>query len=360
MNSQPVGKESERRQWAASESGPAQLGAILTLNANSFHPLWIARASLLSGYSEYFLKTRWASPWKALGGDIYWGWRLFRESRHYAAVFTCNERCSWVFALLQLFRGKWRVPHFQLEFVWNPPASALARMLKRTMFRFEQRAVDGIVVFSKEQAARYSSYFPFAAGKFRAIPFHTTLPDSRPRPLSGAYVFAGGDTGRDYRILIEAVRGTDWQVIIAALKRYHFDGIDIPHNVSVITTNGQEFAELTARAGVVVVPLSKDLLHVGGHQTYLNAMALGKCVVVADDCGAREYIRDGIDGFVVEAGDAATLRSRLAEVMGSAELRDKIGRQARERAAAYSPERFFLEAFRMADERCAQRPAGGG
>lgn len=343
--------ETNRRDELPVETEPLERRGILTLNAKNFHPVWTARTTLLPGYTDYFVRTRWGRPWKTLGADIYWGWRLFRESRRFSAVFTCNERCSWVFALLQTFRRRRRVPHFQLEFVWNPPAGRVARTLKRVLFWFEQRGVDGIAVFSEEQARRYSLYFPSAAEKFRTMSFHTTLYESAARTRDGSYIFAGGDTSRDYRTLIEAARGAPWTVTIASLRRDHFDGIDMPQNVSVITTTGSEFFELLAGAAVVVVPLRKDLLHVGGHQTYLNAMALGKCVVVADDCGAREYIRDGIDGFVVNAGDVKALRSRLDELMRTPALREKIGRQAKERAVAYTPERFFVEAFRMADER---------
>jgi glycosyltransferase involved in cell wall biosynthesis len=60
-----------------------------------------------------------------------------------------------------------------------------------------------------------------------------------------------------------------------------------------------------AGARLVVLPLKGGLLHSGGQQTYLNAMALGKPVIVADDCGADEYIMHNVTGIVLVPGDRA-------------------------------------------------------
>src|SRR5260370_13181335 len=152
------------------------LPRFLTLNAKGSHLVWRTRTTLLEGYPER--RTNWRSFWSSGLRDMYWGWRLFRRSRQFDAVFTANERASWIFALLQLvFRRRKRVYHVQMDFIWIPVRSKIRELLKWHLFQIEHRTVGKLVVFSRAQAQRYADYFPFAAKKFEVIPFHPTIYD---------------------------------------------------------------------------------------------------------------------------------------------------------------------------------------
>jgi hypothetical protein len=92
--------------------------------------------------------------------------------------------------------------------------------------------------------------------KFVFVPYHATiLPSDKPSASAQDYIFAGGDSNRDYGTLIEAVRGLRVKVIIAALHRHHFDGIENPSNVKIVTVSPREFARLMAESRFVVVPM---------------------------------------------------------------------------------------------------------
>jgi glycosyltransferase involved in cell wall biosynthesis len=59
-------------------------------------------------------------------------------------------------------------------------------------------------------------------------------------------------------------------------------------------------------------------------------MAAGVPMVVTD-CGAlRELVKDGERGFVVPVGDSAALADRLKTLADDADLRERMGRAARE------------------------------
>jgi len=62
----------------------------------------------------------------------------------------------------------------------------------------------------------------------------------------------------------------------------------------------------------------------------LEAMACSRTVVVADAGGLPEMVKDGQTGLVFPAGDAAALAERTIELCASAELRQSLGRRARE------------------------------
>jgi glycosyltransferase involved in cell wall biosynthesis len=76
----------------------------------------------------------------------------------------------------------------------------------------------------------------------------------------------------------------------------------------------------------------------------IEAMASGTPVVASGLGGLPEVVDDGVTGFLVEPGNVAELRARLAQVLGDRGLAARLGRNGRERA---------LELFTW--EACAER-----
>jgi glycosyltransferase involved in cell wall biosynthesis len=72
----------------------------------------------------------------------------------------------------------------------------------------------------------------------------------------------------------------------------------------------------------------------------LEAMASGTPVVCSALGGLREVVQHGVTGFLVEPGNVAELRERLAEILGNPPLAARMGRNARDLAV----ERFTWQA----------------
>jgi poly(glycerol-phosphate) alpha-glucosyltransferase len=74
----------------------------------------------------------------------------------------------------------------------------------------------------------------------------------------------------------------------------------------------------------------------------LESMSRG-CPVVSYDIkyGPREQIADGVDGFLVPAGDVAMLAQRVIELLRSPELVRRMSAAALARAASYGPAEFL-------------------
>jgi glycosyltransferase involved in cell wall biosynthesis len=64
-------------------------------------------------------------------------------------------------------------------------------------------------------------------------------------------------------------------------------------------------------------------------------MALGKAVVVTRVGGLPEVVEDGKDGILVPAADPGALASRIIELLGDVDLRNRLGLAARRRAEAF-------------------------
>jgi glycosyltransferase involved in cell wall biosynthesis len=63
----------------------------------------------------------------------------------------------------------------------------------------------------------------------------------------------------------------------------------------------------------------------------IEAMASGTPVVASAIGGLPEVVEDGVTGFLVEPGNVAELRARLAEVLAEPRLAERLGRNARQR-----------------------------
>ena len=66
----------------------------------------------------------------------------------------------------------------------------------------------------------------------------------------------------------------------------------------------------------------------------IEAMASGTPVVASRLGGLPEVVEDGVTGFLVEPGNVAELRARLAEILADRPLAERLGRNARERVLA--------------------------
>jgi glycosyltransferase involved in cell wall biosynthesis len=81
--------------------------------------------------------------------------------------------------------------------------------------------------------------------------------------------------------------------------------------------------------------------------TVLEAMALGRPVVVTRVGGLPEVVADGLTGYVVPARDADALAGRIVELLEDAEARRRMGEAGRARFAE------CFTAARMVEEHLA-------
>ena len=193
------------------------------------------------------------------------------------------------------------------------------------------RYADRVVVYSRRETEGRLTYryLPIPAdGDFAGV-----VPHAAERP----YVFAGGSTLRDYDTLVAAVEGTGLSLVIATDDPSAVpagEGCEVRGRLPL-----QEFLALMAGAGVVVVPL-RDSEAPHGHTTVAQALCLGKTVVTTRGASVEDYVRDGVEGLLVEPGDVAGYRDAIVRLMDDRELRTSCEESARRRAPEFSYETF--------------------
>jgi glycosyltransferase involved in cell wall biosynthesis len=228
---------------------------------------------------------------------------------------------------------------------WDPGVNVFDRMACRLGIR----ALDGpnvtYCVLSRAEMTAFPEQWRVDADRVRYTPFcHTLRPQELSAPLQeGEAVFAGGDSMRDYAPLLEAARDVGCPLHLAVRRPASLG--PLPANVTAQRVTHERFLSLMREASVVVVPLRAGIRRSAGQQTFLNAMALGKVVIVTDGPGARDYVSDRVDGLLVPPDDAGAIASALRWAQDPAnaddvrELRSRAVHTARER---FSPERHFV------------------
>lgn len=247
------------------------------------------------------------------------------------------------FSWLQAAAPGRRLPTLMIDCLWYRHANPLIQGLKRLHKRLSARSVDRFLVWARHEVADYAREFGIPETQFAYQPFHTTLESYDFETGDQGFVFAGGNGDRDYRTLVEAVRGLDVPVFVASTNRALFRGLDIPANVTVRGVSHEEFRRRMAACTLAVLPMQGGLLHSGGQQTLLNTMFLAKPTVVVGRKVADGYVCEGRDGLVVDFGDTAALRAAVLRLWNDPEERVRMGAAAREAARSRGTTRFMRE-----------------
>ncbi len=297
-------------------------------------PRWLVRG----------VGSRWAYNLKGVLAAL----RLFARRGRCRGIVTDGGASGVLLAYLQALCPWRRKRHVMIDCLWDLRPGTLRARLKRLRLRLAARSVHCFVVWASHEVDDYARAFGLPREKLVYVPFHTTAHDYDFAVRDGGYLFAGGNSGRDYRPLVEAVRPLDLPVWIASTRRELFRGVDLPSHVRVEPTTHAGFREAMAGARVVVIAMESGLLHSGGQQTCLNAMLMGKPTIAVGPKWASDFIEDGVTGLLVDYDDPAGLRRAITWVMENPDAARRMGERAREHAATFTTERTMRAVYELA------------
>jgi glycosyltransferase involved in cell wall biosynthesis len=182
--------------------------------------------------------------------------------------------------------------------------SRLKRWLLRALLKILDRVVDGYIVQSTDELTVFPRMWGVDASKMYVTLFGYTfheknIDDAKIR--QGEYIFAGGNSQRDYDTLLEVARRMPERKFVFA-TRLLAGRDDIPPNVTAEPVSKERYQQLMQQSGLVITAIKRGLSRAVGQQTYLNAMRLGKISIVneQDVLGVRDYIEHGKTGILVK------------------------------------------------------------
>ena len=245
------------------------------------------------------------------GPSLLLAWACFRQRHRYRAIFTDGEQIGIPLALLfKLSRQAGRPAHLMIGHL-------LSARKKHVFFdRLHlQDQIDTFFVYATQQkqfiqrrwqiAPDRVVYTPFmvdadffAPGRGRDNGRFPSLPLSGQKPI----ICAVGLEFRDYPTLLQAVRGLDVQVVIAAAS---------PWSKRADTTAAQAVFE--------------------GVTTLLEAMAMAKAVICSRTRGQTDVVIEQETGLYVPPEDPAALREAITHLLAHPRLAQQLGLAGRNR-----------------------------
>lgn len=275
--------------------------------------------------------------------------QMFLKRKNFSVIVVDSGPVGQWFSWLQSLFAINKSPTLMIDCLWYRHDNKLVQGIKRLLKKLTARSVSLFVVWARHEVEDYSREFRIPKQKFLYVPFHATIDDYEFDISDEGVIFAGGNGDRDYRTLIEAVRGLDMLLFIAATDKRLFEGIEIPPNVMVNGLSHEEFRQKMASCRIAVVPMQGGLLHSGGQQTFLNSMYMGKPTIIVGPKAADGYIESGVNGSVVDYGDVTGLRKAIVSLYNDSDLRNKIGEAGRSFTASLTTDQFVRRLFSVAE-----------
>jgi glycosyltransferase involved in cell wall biosynthesis len=273
--------------------------------------------------------------------------RLIVRSRSYDALLAFNPGIELtVVAFLVRLLSAHRTLVVFFDALLPQPASwkkrAIARV-KRILFW----GVDKFFCVHKDTSG-YERHYGISPDKCYYVPFKANNIRLRSEfnPIDGDYVLSCGASYRDFATLIEAVAGLGYPTRIvlpsSQVARYHHTQLDEAHLPAHVRVIRHDFDPMSwnsqiANARLVVIPILKRALQPAGISVYLEAMALGKPVIVSEGPSTNGLLTYK-EAVIVPAEDPEALASAMQDLWENKSHRERIAKGGQEYALSLGGE----------------------
>jgi glycosyltransferase involved in cell wall biosynthesis len=293
-------------------------------------------------------------------------WLAFLRRADADVIVTDGEHVGLPLALL-LAMTRSRVKHVTIA---HRLTSRKKRLFLRALRAHDR--IDRIAVHSRHQYEFARLELGIPSERLALLPYQVDTEFWSPAGTDEErLIVSAGLEFRDYPTLLRATRGIDVQVVIGAASnwsRHGFAADALPPNARVGSFDYFALRDLYARAAVVVVPLI-DVDNQAGVTTILEAMAMGKAVIVTQSRGQTDVVEDRRapergaprprpmslarilaaerrldvepNGFYVPPGDDDALRRAITYLLDHPDERARLGRAGRDLAIKL----FTVDAF---------------
>jgi glycosyltransferase involved in cell wall biosynthesis len=267
-------------------------------------------------------------------------------------VIDCRDRLLYRIAAHFLMFPWKRKPLVAVDLVLRKPRG-LRRRLGALVRRLPLGRVDHFIHYFRDISG-YTKYFGIPPARSSYVPFKVNNRDRHPSSLEVRedYVFTMGRSLRDYDTFIRAVVELPYPAAIPEFSFQDFEGRDrsfrwtrqnLPKQLTILPDSGspEDLVRNLAKARLVVIPTQASSLCASGLSTYLDAMYLGKCVIMSRGPGASDLLTD--QALLVPPHDVAALRSAIRSAWEDDTLRRRTAEAGRAYALSLGGEAELLQ-----------------
>ena len=202
------------------------------------------------------------------------------------------------------------------------------------ILQYVSKSIDGIIYHTKCQKEYYEKHYPWLANKSEFIRFGTDLNFFDPSDLSisqdnNKYILCVGAARRDWDTLVEAYKtlNTDLELRILGNISPEYEGIPGVRQISHVPV--REMINQIYNARLCVLPL-KEYNFSYGQMTFLQQMALGKCVISAAVPSLEGYAENGKTAVFYQPENGESCAEAIRSVLDNPQLENSIINNAKE------------------------------
>ncbi|MBD1918461.1 MULTISPECIES: glycosyltransferase family 4 protein [Cyanophyceae] len=280
-------------------------------------PKWHDRKSKFTPVDDWFVYMKQASD--ALSSDA-------------EGVITVFPQVASAVGLQQMFRFS-KKP----VVAWLFNVGTCSTGLRRKLARLSLSHIDYFVVHTRREIEIYSEWLGLPADRFEFLPYQVPdIPIEYEEDQQTPFITSLGSAHRDFPTLFEAVKKLNIKTVVATGKGA-VEGMTIPEQVELpFGISKAECLRLAQQARLNIVPLQpKESITAAGQVTIVEAMIMGRPLIVTNFYGAEDYIIHGETGWLVEPNSLESMTKAIDLLWNDDALRQKLGENARAYALEY-------------------------
>lgn len=217
------------------------------------------------------------------------------------------------------------------------------RRVELLPLKFAVKSIAGVISHCSRQGNYYNKCLPQLKERHRFVPFGTD-PDffETPKPKLSSkaldnnadnYIVCVGYIKRDWPTLIQAFDhlGGEVKLLLVGARSaigFKFPEVVRPRIECLPYVNITELKRILASARFVVLPLPY-FEYSFGQMTLLQAMSMGKAVIVTEVPGISDYVQDGHNALLVQPYDWKDLKEKMELLLKDEDKVKKLGEGAR-------------------------------
>ena len=251
-----------------------------------------------------------------------------------------------------------RIKTCVFDLVMREPGSireGLFAWMKRKLLR----SID-LFIFIHRDTSGYERAYGISREKCVYVPFKANNFDLVQSLVSidGDYALALGTSQRDYRLLVDAVDDQPIRLkIVAPQANVSTHGArlgsdSLPPNIDRIdrSVDRIEWNTLIAQSRLVVIPILPGVLQPAGISVCLEAMMLGKPVIITRGTSTEGILDDNL-ALLVPPGDVDALRRAITRLWNDSELRSALSENGKRYALSLGNHERLLTDLRAVIQR---------
>lgn len=285
-------------------------------------PSWHARKSAVTGFKDWLIYGLQAS-------------NALKKTK--GGIITLFPQLPAAIGLQRRMMGK-RIPIV----AWMFNVGTCSDGMRRLFAQASLKDIDRFIVHTRREIEIYHQWLGIPKERFEFIYFHQQeIPVTFQENNTAPFITSLGSAHRDFPTLFQAVEKLDLPTMIASSKRA-LEGLRIPPQVKAqFAVSRLDCLRLAQEARISIVPmLPNPKVTASGQVTIVEAMAMGRAVIVTDCNGAEDYIQHGKTGLLVKPKSVDDLVQAIDLLWNDSELRNRISKSAQR----YAKENFSCEA----------------